>query len=130
MRDFLDRWEAFLRLERLTSASDLFKARTVYVTVIAFIFVQILNAIQMFYFYGGWALDHTILIIAVTLFGLSGLSLRYQKNFDLFLIKKLLYQFKILSSFWDNSMSASCLGYNFWDICEWEESVCCKDRTD
>ena len=84
MRDLLDRWEAFLRLERLTSASDLFKARTVYVTVIAFIFVQLLNAIQMFYFYGGWALDHTILIIAVTLVGLSGLSLRYQKNFDLF----------------------------------------------
>lgn len=84
MRDFIDRWEAFLRLERLTSASDLFKARTVYVTAAAFVFVQILNAFQMYYFYGGWILDHTLLVIANILVGLSGLSLRYQANFDFF----------------------------------------------
>ena len=61
MRNLIDQWEAFLRLDRLTSASDLFKARTVYVTAIATVFVQILNGFQMYYFYGGWILDHTLL---------------------------------------------------------------------
>ena len=37
MKDLIARWEAFLRLERLNSASDLFKARTVYVTGLAFL---------------------------------------------------------------------------------------------
>lgn len=84
MRSLIDRWEAFLRLERLTSASDLFKARTVYVATAAFVFGQILNSFQMYYFYGGWILDHTLLVIAVILVGVSGFSLRFQANFDFF----------------------------------------------
>ena len=84
MRNLIDQWEAFLRLDRLTSASDLFKARTVYVTAIATVFVQILNGFQMYYFYGGWILDHTLLAIALILVALSGFSLRYQANFDFF----------------------------------------------
>ena len=39
----------------------------------------------------------------------SPVFLWQEKHFDLFLIKKLLYQFKILSSLWNNSMSTSCL---------------------
>ncbi|MEL6686952.1 MAG: hypothetical protein AAFP97_04955, partial [Pseudomonadota bacterium] len=84
MRNLIKRWEAFLRLERLTSASDQFRARTVYVTAIAFVFIQILNGIQMLHFYEGWIIDHTLLVIAIVVVGLSAASLRYQANFDFF----------------------------------------------
>lgn len=84
MKDMIARWEAFLRLERLTTASDLFKARAVYVVGIAFFIVQIVNGLQMYYVYGGWILDHTLLAIAVVLLCGSALTLRYQANFDFF----------------------------------------------
>lgn len=84
MKDLIAPWEAFLRLERLTSASDLFKARTVYVASIAFCFVQLVNLTQMYLAYGGWILDHTLLATAMALFVGSALSLRYHANFDFF----------------------------------------------
>lgn len=82
MRDWIGRWETFLRLERLTSVSDMFKARTVYVTGIAFLLVQVVNGIQMYFSYGGWILDHTLLLVALVIFSGAALSLRYQANFD------------------------------------------------
>lgn len=84
MNGMIRQWESFLRLERLTSASDLFKARTVYITGLAFFFVQILNGAQMFLSYNGWILDHTLLAIATVLWTGSALTLRYQANFDFF----------------------------------------------
>ncbi|MGJ8560192.1 MAG: sensor histidine kinase [Litorimonas sp.] len=84
MKDLIRRWEAFLRLERLTSASDLFKARTVYVTGVAFFFVQLVNFAQMYFAYGGWILDHTLLVLAIAVFSGSAVSLRYHANFDFF----------------------------------------------
>lgn len=84
MRKLIERWETFLRLERLSCASDLFKARTVYVTAIAFVFVQIINCIQMLYFYEGWIMDHNLLVVAVILVAASAMTLRFQANFDLF----------------------------------------------
>lgn len=84
MKDLVRRWEVFLRLERLTSASDLFKARTVYVSVMAFFFIQALNIIQMTISYGGWILDHTLLVAAMVLSCGSAVSLRYHANFDFF----------------------------------------------
>lgn len=82
MKDLIGQWEAFLRLDRLTKASDLFKARTVYVTAIGFCLAQLVNFVQMYFAYGGWILDHTLLLIAVSIFAASALSLRYQVNFD------------------------------------------------
>jgi len=82
MKDMIGRWESFLRLERLTQASDLFKARTVYVGSIGFSVVQLANFVQMYFAYGGWILDHTLLLLAVGVFSGTALSLRYQANFD------------------------------------------------
>lgn len=84
MKTIIGRWEEFLRLERLTSASDLFKARTVYVSAFAFFFVQLANLIQMYLAYGGWILDHTLLVLAIALLSGSAISLRYHANFDFF----------------------------------------------
>lgn len=82
MRDLIRRWEAALRLERLDTASKLFKARTVYVTGLAFSAIQLLNLWQMYIVYGGWIADHSMLVIAIGLFGGSALSLRRHANFD------------------------------------------------
>jgi signal transduction histidine kinase len=82
MKDMIGQWEAFLRFDRLTKASDLFKARTVYVTAIGFCLVQLFNFVQMYFAYGGWIIDHTLLLVAVGVFALSGISLRYHVNFD------------------------------------------------
>ncbi|WP_298913159.1 ATP-binding protein [uncultured Algimonas sp.] len=86
MKALIARWEAFLRLDRLTTASAKFRARTVYVTALAFLATQIVNAVQMYFSYGGWILDHTLLVLAVT--GLSGsaLTLRYHADFDVFAV--------------------------------------------
>jgi len=84
MKDMIARWEAYLRLDRLTSVSDLFKARTIYVTAVAFFVTQMFNAVQMYFVYGGWILDHTLLVISVVLLSGSALTLRYQANFDFF----------------------------------------------
>jgi signal transduction histidine kinase len=77
--------EAFLRLDRMTVAADLFRARTVYVAA-AFLFVQILNLTQMYFAYGGWILDHTLLVVAIILLVGSAVSLRYSANFDAYSI--------------------------------------------
>jgi len=82
MKNLIGRWEAFLRLGRLTRASDLFKARTVYVTAIGFCLVQMANFVQMYFAYGGWILDHTLLLVAVGVFMATAISLRVQANFD------------------------------------------------
>jgi len=84
MKNMIARWEAYLRLERLTSASDLFKARVVYVTGLAFLLVQIINFVQMYIVYGGWILDHSLLSIAVLCLSGSVLTLRYHAIFDFF----------------------------------------------
>ncbi|WP_189498915.1 sensor histidine kinase [Algimonas arctica] len=84
MKNVIRRWETFLRLERLTSASDMFKARTVYVAALGFFVVQLANFVQMYFAYGGWILDHTLLLVAVSIFIGSALSLRYHANFDFF----------------------------------------------
>lgn len=84
MKDMIGRWEAYLRLERLTSASELFKARTVYVSAMAFFLVQLANLAQMYVSYGGWILDHTLLVVAIGVLSGSALSLRYHSNFDFF----------------------------------------------
>lgn len=84
MKDMIGRWEAYLRLERLTSASELFKARTVYVSAIAFFLVQFANLAQMYVSYGGWIIDHTLLVVAIAVLSGSALSLRYHRNFDFF----------------------------------------------
>ncbi|MEM7729909.1 MAG: ATP-binding protein [Pseudomonadota bacterium] len=82
MKDLIARWESFLRLERLGSAADLFKARTVYATAMAFAVVQTVNFAQMLAAYDGWILDHTLLAIAMILTSGSALSLRYRANFE------------------------------------------------
>jgi signal transduction histidine kinase len=84
IKELIGRWEAFLRLGRLTQASSLFKARIVYVTAIAFIAVQLINGLQMFIVYDGWILDHTLLLLAILLVAGSTLTLRRHANFDLF----------------------------------------------
>jgi signal transduction histidine kinase len=84
MKNVIRRWESFLRLERLTSASDLFKARAIYLSAIAFFFVQSINLAQMTVAYGGWILDHSLLVFSIVMLSGSSLTLRYHTNFNFF----------------------------------------------
>ncbi|MGB6229711.1 MAG: ATP-binding protein [Litorimonas sp.] len=82
--DLIEWWEGVLRLDRLESASDQFRARVVYITSAIFFVLQIVNGVQMYVAYGGWILDHTLLMVAVIM--LTGLmaTLRWHANFDMF----------------------------------------------
>jgi hypothetical protein len=82
----IEGWERLLRLDRFDSASDLFKARTVYITMVVFLILETFNSVQMFVAYGGWTLDHTLLIAAMGLLGGLTATLRWHANFDLFAI--------------------------------------------
>ncbi len=83
MIERLKNWiEAALRLERFTSAGDLLRARAVYITVFAFIGIQLLNQGMMFQSYGGWTFDHWISLIAIAYMAGSLIVLRIFDRFD------------------------------------------------
>ena len=76
----IQRYEAFLGLERLDSAGDRLRARGVYVTAFAFAFAQLLNLVQMTFAYRSWTLDHTISLVVMLL--CLGLPLALRRNTD------------------------------------------------
>ncbi len=75
--------ETALKLDRFTRASDLLRARVVYVTVIAFIITQLVNQLAMFVSYGGWTLDHTISVCAIVYMAMCLVALRQITNFTI-----------------------------------------------
>lgn len=79
-------YERFLRLDSLTHATDLLRARAVYMLGWAFIITQCVNIILMTMTYGSWTFDHTIAIVVSGLVACIIHGLRYTKNFLLFAV--------------------------------------------
>ena len=80
----VQRYERFLRLDQLTQASDLLKARAIYLCSWTFVAIQIVNLASMTATYGRWTLDHTVSLSAMTLVLGAGLALRWSKRFSNF----------------------------------------------
>jgi len=71
-----------LRIHELDSASDMIKARAVYLIGFAFAGIQIPNLILMYWTYGKWTLDHWISVAAMSIILLGTQGLRYYKTFS------------------------------------------------
>ena len=81
---FIDRLERFLRIDRLTTKSDLMRARAVYMMGLAFLATQAINVMTMYYSYGGFVFDHIVSLIACVLVGATILLLRHSQHFPIY----------------------------------------------
>lgn len=90
---FAHRYERFLRFEELTTASDIIKARAIYLIGFAFAVVQIPNMAFMTMSYGEWTLDHTISVASVGLVIALTQALRWYKNFPTYALVYSLFIF-------------------------------------
>ena len=73
--------EQFLRFDDSLNASDLLRARAVYMIAGVFTLSQVFNIFLMTKVHGGWVLDHWVSTIVVGCLITSVLLLRYSKNF-------------------------------------------------
>ena len=76
LRDALERWEAFLKLDRLESESDLLRARMVYGCAGVFALLQVFNFLVLFFQHGGFHTNHLLAIGAIVMVGVLPLLLR------------------------------------------------------
>jgi len=83
MLTLFDRIERFLRIERMTTKSELMRARAVYMMGLAFIATQSINLVAMYYSYG-FSFDHIISLIASVLVIVTVLCLRWNNNYRLY----------------------------------------------
>ncbi len=79
-----NRFERFLRIDRITSKSELMRARAVYIIGLAFVATQIINQLTMLYSYGGLTFDHAISVIACILVLVTIFFLRITKRFQIY----------------------------------------------
>jgi signal transduction histidine kinase len=75
-------YERFLRFNELENASDIIKARAVYLIGFAFAAIQIPNLIFMYLTYGGWTFDHWLAVAGMSIILIGTQCLRYYKNFS------------------------------------------------
>lgn len=80
----LEAYERFLRLHPDDDIGVLMRARAAYVICWAFVFMQVLNFIQMRLVYGEYTLDHTVSILASIVMIAVTHMLRYTKRFEFF----------------------------------------------
>lgn len=95
---FIASYERFLRFDTLANATNILRARAVYLIGLSFIVTQFVNIFMMTMTYGGWTLDHTVSIVASVLVFLLVNSMRYQKNFVFIAIAYSLLLFVGISS--------------------------------
>jgi len=81
---FFDRLECFLRIDRLTTKSELMRARAVYMIGLAFIATQAINLVAMYYSYGGFTFDHVVSVIVCGLVLATIMFLRHSKHFPIY----------------------------------------------
>lgn len=84
MELYLQNFENWLRMDRLTRISDKLRARAIYVIALLLVASQIVNMMLMAHSYGGWTLDHWISFTVTILFLGSIIALRYTKKFYIF----------------------------------------------
>jgi len=82
----IQKFEKFLRIDGLTRASDMIRARAVYMIAFAFLISQAANMALMSYAYQRWSFDHTVSVGACFGIAASILALRYSKKFVLFAV--------------------------------------------
>ena len=84
-KSILQKIELILRLERLDDASDLIRARAVYIGGLIFALMQIFNFIFLTYSYGEWwSISHQVCVGAFFLILAVVLCLRYYINCQLY----------------------------------------------
>lgn len=76
--------ERFLRIDRLTTKSELMRFRAVYMIGLAFIATQLINQGTMYYSYSGWTFDHLLSGVICVLVALTIAALRYSIKFQLY----------------------------------------------
>ena len=76
LRDVWARWEAFLKLDRLDSESDLLRARVVYGCALMFAALEVFVFIDLWTQYGGFHPHHIVAALAVVIVGAVPLLLR------------------------------------------------------
>ena len=84
MVGIFDKIEQFLRIERLTTKSELMRARAVYMMGLAFLATQFINLLTMSYSYGAFTFDHIISITACALLIGTVSCLRFTSEFRIF----------------------------------------------
>lgn len=84
MQTSFNRFERFLRIDRMTTKSELMRARAVYIIGFAFIATQVINQATMYYSYGGFTFDHAVSLIACALVFTTILFLRISKKFQVY----------------------------------------------
>lgn len=84
MQTIFDPYERFLRLDRISSTTDLLRARAVYILGWAFIMTQCVNIILMTVSFGSWTYDHTVALMASIIVAIIINCLRFTNNFILF----------------------------------------------
>ena len=86
VRQLLENYERFLRLDPNMGAADLLRARAVYMISWVFLATQFLNLIAMTKIYASWTFDHWISVFAALLVLTTTQILRYSKNFTAFAV--------------------------------------------
>ena len=84
MRIILEKFEAFLRLSTLKRASDIIRARAIYIIGFAVVISQLVNMVLMTRTYGTWTFDHWIALLASCAVLCAIFALRYTKRYSLF----------------------------------------------
>lgn len=77
----MDAIEQFLGMERFVKSGDIVRLRGIYMAILAFVFIQLLNIVQMVISYKGWTLDATISVAAVSFVLAILVSYRYHDKF-------------------------------------------------
>lgn len=81
VRHLLKKYERFLRIDSNMGATNLLRARAVYMLGWVFILSQLINLVFMSYSYGTWTLDHWIATGAIVTIFIATHFLRYAKAF-------------------------------------------------
>ncbi len=84
MAPALQKFEHFLRIDRLERTSDIIRARAVYMITFMFLLTQIANMALMTYTYKQWTFDHTICVGVCVAMAALTVALRFTKKFALF----------------------------------------------
>jgi signal transduction histidine kinase len=84
METSFNRFERFLRIDRMTTKSELMRARAVYFVGFAFIVTQLINIVAMYYTYNGFTFDHIVSVIACFFVFTAIMFLRISKRFQVY----------------------------------------------
>ncbi len=77
----MNAFEKILRMERFTQSGDIVRIRAICVALLAFVFIQSMNLVQLTFSYKGWSLDASISVVAISFVLALLVSYRYHTKF-------------------------------------------------